>query len=170
MRTGCLRVINVSPCPTTRRKGRSKITSKMAQKNNPPKMTLSRAFAQLRGSTEATSRSLAAPLAFRAQNLGEPARESQPNPRLIDAPELALEATEGETINEHPLAWDAYQNCQLRGEYRDMFHCMGCEKAFHPFCVSTIGAGKPHDPRYYEFLCPSCAENNTVLQLLANDE
>lgn len=142
----------------------------MAQKNNPPKMTFSRAYAELGSSTEAASRSLGAPLASRTRSYRELAREHQPSPRSTNTPELDLEVKGCEKVNEHPLAWDVCQNCQLRGGYRDMFHCWGWEKAFHPLCISAMSTGKPRDPRYYDFLCPGCAENNAVLQLLANDE
>ena len=142
----------------------------MAQKDNSPSRTLSKSFAQLEGSTEDAHRPLMTPLISYTQSFRELKRETRTDPGTVGAPRLALEATKGEICNAHPLAWDVCRNCQLRGAYRDMFHCWGCEEAFHPLCISAIGAKKPRDPRYYDFLCPGCAENNVVLQLLANDE
>ena len=133
-------------------------------------MTLSKSFVELETSAETTPRPLRTPLISYTRSFRELERATRTNPRTVGAPGLALEAAEGETSNAHPLAWDVCRNCQLRGAYRDMFHCWGCEEAFHPLCVSAIGAEKCRDPRYYDFLCPGCAENNVVLQLIANDE
>ena len=133
-------------------------------------MTLSKGFAQLRGATEANYGSLKMPLIRYTRSFRELEREIRPNPRTVEAPEAALETTEDETVKAHPLAWDACARCQLRGAYHDMFHCWGCEEAYHPLCISAIGADKPRDPRYHNFLCPGCAEDNTVLQLLTSDE
>ena len=156
--------------PYTRNKERCNIEFKIAQKDNPTSMTLSRSFVELEASAEATPRPLRTPLASYMRSFRELERETRTSPGAIRAPRLALETTKGEVSRAHPLAWDVCRNCQLRGAYRDMFHCGGCEEAFHPLCVSALGAEKPRDPRYYDFLCPGCAENNVVLQLLANDE
>ena len=132
-------------------------------------MTPSKSYTQVEGSTEAT-RPLMTPLISYTRSIRELERGTRTNPRTVGAPGLALEASEGEMVDAHPLARDVCPNCQLRGAYRDMFHCWGCEEAFHPLCISAIGAEKRRDPRYCNFLCPGCAENNAVLQLLANDE
>ena len=133
-------------------------------------MTPSESSVELEASAETPPRPLRTPLTSYMRSFRELERETRASPGTIRAPRLALEATEGEASSAHPLAWDVCRNCQLRGAYRDMFHCWGCEEAFHPLCISAIGAKKPRDPRYYDFLCPGCAENNVVLQLLANDE
>lgn len=145
-------------------------TTKMAQENRSPKITLSRTYAKLGGSTKAASPRIKSPLASHTRSFTELGHESQTNSRTISAPEHDLKVTEDEAITEHPLAWDVCSNCQLRGRYNDMFHCKSCEKAFHPLCISAQIAAKTHDPRYHDFLCPGCAENNAVLKLLANDE
>ena len=158
-----------SPCGK-RRSTPSKNTFNMAQKNNSPHIIFSRAFAQLGGSTKPISPSLAEPLATRTKNFEKLGEETHSSLGTTEAPVLDPEATRDKAISEHPLAWDVCPNCQLRGEYRDMFHCTGCEKAFHPLCISAMGVRKTRDPRYYNFLCPGCAEDNMVLQLLASDE
>jgi hypothetical protein len=133
-------------------------------------MTLSKSFVELEASAGITPRPLRTPLASYTRSFRGLEQETRANPGTVRAPPLALKATENEISKAHPLAWDVCRNCRLRGAYHDMFHCGGCEEAFHPLCISAIGAERRRDPRYHDFLYPGCAENNVVLQLLANDE
>lgn len=76
------------------------------------------------------------------------------NPEVnIEQPPINL----GEEEND-PLAWDKCAVCRTRGNYRHMFHCDGCEEAFHPGCLARRSPRNHDDPRFTSFTCRRCRD------------
>lgn len=64
--------------------------------------------------------------------------------------------------NVDPMAMDKCPRCDTRGNTKEMFHCEGCEEAFHPSCVSRIRPKGTKDPRLETYVCPQCRLTQNV--------
>ena len=66
---------------------------------------------------------------------------------------------------DNPLAWDRCAICRSRGNYRHMFHCDGCEEAFHPGCLARKSPRNHDDSRFTSFTCRSCLDQERRAKL-----
>ena len=71
---------------------------------------------------------------------------------------IMLPINRPERDDDHPLAWDRCAICRSRGNYRHMFHCDGCEEAFHPGCLARRSPRNHGDPRFISFTCRRCRD------------